>query len=99
MIEFEVERPRPVLSSGISYIFEFTSSCSHESVVESFISLDSLESFESFHSIFLPFLLYIKKPKFDLSGSLQKTRNLIALPGYIYSSKKGLEKYENVFVP
>ena len=60
--ELEVEGPRPVQSSGISYIFEFSSSCSHESVAESFISLGSIELLDSFNSFFLPFFRNIKNP-------------------------------------
>lgn len=70
VIELEVERPYLVLSSGISYIFEFSSSCSQVSVA-SFFSLDSFKSFKSFSSFFFPFLPNMKKKiKFDLSSSL-----------------------------
>ena len=33
VIKLEVERPHPIPSSVISYIFEFSSSCSEESVL------------------------------------------------------------------
>lgn len=101
MIELEVERPRPLPSSGISYIYEFSSFYSHEFVVY-FISLGSIEPLKSFNSLFFLFIFLFfyflpnfKNLKFDLFGSLQKMRSLIALPGYIDSSKKRPKKYDD----
>lgn len=98
MTDLEVEIPHPIPSFDISYIFEFSSFYSQESI-SSFLHLDSFKSFESFSSFFFPFFAIHEKAKFDLSSSLQKMGSLIALPGYIDSSKKGLEKYDNFFVP
>lgn len=106
MIELVVKRPHPVLPSGISCIFLYSSFCSQKSLAY-FLSLDSLELFESFYSFsylnlfilsFLPFLSYVEKHKFDLSSALEKFKSLIVLSDYIDSSKKGLENYENFYV-
>lgn len=70
LIELEVERPRPILPSGISYIFEF-SSYSHESVV-SFISLDSIESLSL---LILSFSIFSDIPKKPNSTYLATSRN------------------------
>lgn len=63
VIELEVERPHPILSLGISYIFQYSSSFCQES----FLSLGSIEPLESFDFFFLFFFLQIlKRHKFDL---------------------------------
>lgn len=71
----EVEKPSPILLSGILYIFEYYSFCSQESI-EYFLSLDLFKSLESFDFFF--FFLIFKETKIQPIDSLPKGEVLVS---------------------